>query len=591
RTPLRPDFDISQHTEESVSSYGLSASISVNYHVALFMQCCIVILFLAPSYSYSSNLGAMRISLIEGDVQISTVDTSEWVAAAVNMPLREGDKIWVLEEGRTELQVKDGSFVRLNGRTSLEIVETEREPLRFYLTAGIAYVNFKGGRGKLFVDTPFALIRATEKTTFSLVVSEDGYAKISVFTGKVYADNGVKSTEVVNGYALLIKGEDYADLYPLRSHDEWERWNRERDYSLSDRRYSSRYLPEDLSIYSYDFDRYGKWVYVREYGYVWTPTIVVSIGWTPYRHGRWLWMDDDYVWISYDPWGWAPYHYGRWARISSLGWCWVPPSRGAVYWGPGFVGWVYTPEYVAWVPLAPGEIYYGYGYYGYYGPSSVNIININKTKVKNVYKNVFVHDAVTVIHRDTFTAGKPVVNIRMRENPFLRGKISIGRPEIKPERGITMPVHRERPGIKQPSQRIRDMRVKDLRENQRFAGERTNSIVKFWSSREMVRSEHRIKEAPQGRKIERSFERKEPIGRSGFGEPLIGKEKNTDRPMRTNLDKKIGKTGKGRMPVLREIEKTREQKLLVKREETERPLKVKKENGRGTSGHGPIKKW
>jgi hypothetical protein len=41
RTPLRSDFDISQHTEESISSYGLSASISIKHHVALFMQCCI----------------------------------------------------------------------------------------------------------------------------------------------------------------------------------------------------------------------------------------------------------------------------------------------------------------------------------------------------------------------------------------------------------------------------------------------------------------------------------------------------------------------------------------------------------------------
>jgi hypothetical protein len=43
RTPLRSDFDISQHTEESISSYGLSASISIKHHVALFMQCCIAV--------------------------------------------------------------------------------------------------------------------------------------------------------------------------------------------------------------------------------------------------------------------------------------------------------------------------------------------------------------------------------------------------------------------------------------------------------------------------------------------------------------------------------------------------------------------
>ena len=151
---------------------------------------------------------------------------------------------------------------------------------------------------------------------------------------------------------------------------------------------------------------------MREYGRVWTPRVVVSVGWAPYRVGRWIWRGGDYVWVSYEPWGWAPYHYGRWAFVASVGWCWVPPVRGAVYWGPGFVGWVQTPTYVSWVPLAPGEIYYGHGYYG---PHSVNITNVNITNIqvtKVVYKNIHVHNAVTVIHHDTFVTGKHVeVNV------------------------------------------------------------------------------------------------------------------------------------------------------------------------------------
>ena len=64
----------------------------------------------------------------------------------------------------------------------------------------------------------------------------------------------------------------------------------------------------------------------------------------------------------------------------------MPPAVGAVYWGPGYVGWVVTPSYVAWVPLAPGEIYYGYGYYG---PGSVNIttVNINTVSGHRNYRN------------------------------------------------------------------------------------------------------------------------------------------------------------------------------------------------------------
>ena len=130
---------------------------------------------------------------------------------------------------------------------------------------------------------------------------------------------------------------------------------------FEDRRYAStRYLPRELDTYASDFDDNGRWVNAPGYGYVWTPTVSVSVGWSPYSNGRWCWVGGDYVWIGYEPWGWAPYHYGRWSYVASIGWFWVPPARGAAYWGPGYVGWVSTPTYVAWVPLAPGEIITSY---------------------------------------------------------------------------------------------------------------------------------------------------------------------------------------------------------------------------------------
>ena len=91
-------------------------------------------LFLIPSYSHSSTLGTVRMSLIEGDVQVYTEDTSEWVAAAINMPLKEGDRIWVPGDGRAELQLNDGTSLRLSEDSSLEILRTEGRSFQFYLT-------------------------------------------------------------------------------------------------------------------------------------------------------------------------------------------------------------------------------------------------------------------------------------------------------------------------------------------------------------------------------------------------------------------------------------------------------------------------
>jgi len=466
-------------------------------------------LFLIPSYSYPSSLGGVHLSLIDGDVQIYTEDTAEWVAADINMPLRDGDRIWVPGEGRAELQLNDGSSLRLTEDSSLDILRTEGRSFQFFLNSGHAYVNFRGLKGTLLqLDTPVSSTRAYERGIYRVDVPDDRYTDISVDRGVVYAESRNGSTRVREGYTLSLRGDDYADLHPLEPSNGWEDWNEERDRTLYERQYSTRYLPDELSPYSYDFNRYGRWVYARDYGYVWTPSVVVSAGWSPYRLGRWAWIGGDYVWVSYEPWGWVPYHYGRWIFNVSIGWCWVPPIRGAVYWGPGFVGWVYTPEYVAWVPLAPGETYYGYGYYG---PHSVNITNvsINNIYVKKVYKNVYVNNAVTVVHKETFVKGKPEP-MQMKDNPFLKQRISIGRPGLKPVRETTQPGMRQIYGMKQPSSKIKDIKVEELKKERPLVKPKTRSVMRPGSSiKEMPLKPGKVG-APGERKIEKPEKQEVP---------------------------------------------------------------------------------
>jgi hypothetical protein len=436
------------------------------------------VLFYFPAYSSGSTVGFLHISMIEGDVQVRTEDTGEWVPASINMPLVDGDRIWVPEGGRTELQLRDGTYLRLAENSALEILTVERDSFQFYLTEGRSYTNFRGLRGSLLqIDTPVSSIRVYDRSNLMIETTQDGYTDISVYRGVVYAENRDGRTTVEGGNTLSLEEGTYAELSPLGPPDEWERWNRERDRRFAERRPPSRYLPDELQAYSSDFEENGRWVQVREYGYVWTPTVFVSVGWAPYRVGRWVWMGGDYVWVSYEPWGWAPYHYGRWAFISTIGWCWVPPARGAVYWGPGFVGWVRTPTHVSWVPLAPREIYYGHGHYG---PHSVNVTQINIRRIdvrKIVYKNVHVHNAVTVVHHDTFVKGKQV-EVKVRENPFLKEKISLGRPDIKPEKATVMPVVKEIPQRKRPPEPIREIKVKELKKQRPLVKEKEASVLK-----------------------------------------------------------------------------------------------------------------
>lgn len=354
---------------------------------------------LIPSSVRSEDLGLSRVTLIEGDLEIAEGEDGEWFPASINMPLREGDRLRISEASRAEIHLLGGTYLRLDEFTEFDLLSLSEESAGGYLHEGRIYVNdLREGRKAMVVETPLASVNSLDNARYIVRVSDTGESEVSVVMGYANVEHRGGSDRIRAGETLLVGPGAYASISPLGEPGEWERWNSELDGIATSPVESAQYLPEELHEYAYELDHYGRWHYVSEYGYVWTPT-VVSVGWSPYRHGRWSHIGVEYVWISYEPWGWAPYHYGRWAHVAGIGWAWVPPPHHAVYWGPGYVDWWYTPTYVAWVPLAPGEIYYGYGYYG---PLSVNIISIDihKTFIKRRHRNFHVPGSVTFLHKD-----------------------------------------------------------------------------------------------------------------------------------------------------------------------------------------------
>ncbi|MFA6055117.1 MAG: DUF6600 domain-containing protein [Thermodesulfovibrionales bacterium] len=439
------------------------------------------VLFLAPVYALSANLGYMRISLIEGDVQIKTPDAEDWGYASINTPLAEGDQVWAPQGGKVELQLNSGTYLRLDQDSALQILSMDKDSSQFYLSQGNAYIYYDAPRGSVIqVDTPDASTRAFEKAIFRIDMSEQ-YTDVAVYKGYVETENNVGKTRINAGQMVSLGQNTNGELAPMGPSDDWEMWNKTRNDRIFARMgASSGYLPAELSAYSYDFDNSGRWVQVPDYGYVWTPTVVVGANWSPYRNGRWIWRGDDYVWVASEPWGWAPYHYGRWSFGVNIGWFWVPPVATEVYWSPGYVGWVRTADYVAWVPLAPGEIYYGRGNYG---RNSVNItkVKITQVNITNVYKNVNVNNGVTVVNRNTFNTGTPtIVDVNknvIQKKIFVKNNFSVGTPDIKPTRASYFSSARSVPAAKRPPQAVRNIQTTQLKQSRPFIKEADKSVL------------------------------------------------------------------------------------------------------------------
>lgn len=420
---------------------------------------------LLPSLASADIRGTARFTLVEGDVQIRMADDDDWVPAAVNTPIEEGDTVWSPEGSRTEIQLRDGTYIRLGSRSSLDIVDVGEDDIQFHLRMGLAYVRTGAiGDGEYQFDLAESTVTVSDRARLRFDVAADGGEEISIIAGTAYVEGYGGRTRVRSGEMMTVD-DSRSEILPLRPADGWDKWNRKRDRLLSKRARDARYLPEELAIYENELSASGEWIVVSDYGRVWRPRVSIGIDWAPFRSGRWIWRGGDYVWIGLEPWGWAPYHYGRWVVTPRFGWCWVPPVRGDVFWAPAYVGWVTTPSHIGWVPLAPGELYYGRGYYG---RASVNISTV--TNIGNVsigtrisFRNHEVNrNSLTVVQRDSFSRGR-FERVRLRDNLLQHQRASISRPEPPRVREIRMPVIKPVSPAKLPPPRVTSVPAKELK--------------------------------------------------------------------------------------------------------------------------------
>ena len=141
----------------------------------------IIFLLLIPPSAFANDLGLIRLSLIEGDVQIVVQDTTDWTKATINLPLNEGDRLWVSDNGKAELQIRGGVYARADGDSALDILTVSNDSAQFYLGQGHVYINNRrGGIKTVQVDTPLSSLRSYDNSIMMIDISEDGVTEISV---------------------------------------------------------------------------------------------------------------------------------------------------------------------------------------------------------------------------------------------------------------------------------------------------------------------------------------------------------------------------------------------------------------------------
>jgi hypothetical protein len=296
-----------------------------------------------------SQARIVRLSDVQGSVQINKNSGLGFENAFVNLPITQGVQLRTGATGRAEIEFEDGSSMRLGPNTSIEfshlgVDDSGKRASEINLTDGMAYVNWMG-------KDDFALNFSREKISldhaahFRVDTSAEA-AHLAVFKGDVDVEGPagkltVEKKKTANFNAADDDKSTVANNVKEMPLDEWDRQATE---------YHDQYAKNNQTPYGYgvsDLNYYGTYSNVPGYGMMWQPFFTGG-GWDPFMDGAWGWYPGfGYMFASAYPWGWMPYMYGNWAYAPGYGWGWQPG---------GFTKWhpvpLYTPTTLAHVSLA-----------------------------------------------------------------------------------------------------------------------------------------------------------------------------------------------------------------------------------------------
>ncbi len=292
---------------------------------------------------------ALRLSSVDGQVQVVQDGTVIADQATTNLPLFEGSQIITGNDGRAEVQLEDGSLARISPNSSLTLAKLQREGTAMHselvLNSGLAYFELEPSTAEDTIRVSFDRTSFVP-SGFSVVrVSEDvPPGQMAVFSGNVHVERGSNLQVDVHGGESLTLDAANMDKYSVVENidsDSWDSWNADRDQALNaasaDKTAATSGAGINPAMGMSELDSNGNWYNVPGQGYIWSPYDAQDQGvsWDPYGYGRWVYYPRyGYVWVSGYNWGYAPFQCGTWNYYDTIGWGWNA-GMGGGYIGTG----------------------------------------------------------------------------------------------------------------------------------------------------------------------------------------------------------------------------------------------------------------
>lgn len=315
-----------------------------------------------------SHARIIRLSYIDGSVQMDRATGEGLERAILNTPVTEGARLVTGNNGLAEVEFETNSTVRVGENSEVRFIklvvnDAGAKVNEVELLKGTLYFDTKGGKDEVYRatvgDSSFLIHRDSE----ARLSNDSDKPTIAVLKGQAELQTDTRNATISKRETLTVDPNNPAGYEIAKGVDAGplDQWNSERSAYQTAYSYNAGVGPKlnGYSGYS-DLNYYGGWSYLPGVGYGWQPYGVDSwFGWNPYLAGAWAFYPGlGYTWASAYPWGWLPYHYGTWTFLGGgAGWFWIPGPgnfyRNGGWYYNGFLNAPVVHGPAGWLPPKP----------------------------------------------------------------------------------------------------------------------------------------------------------------------------------------------------------------------------------------------
>lgn len=278
------------------------------FAAALVVLCCSVLSPAQNRDKYVISAKAGGINAITGQARVHGKGESDWQQLMITDDLNAGDRVRTDFDGRVEILLNPGSYLRVGGNSEVEMSNNSLANLEFRLVKGTAIVEATGVDDlelNINISTPHTKLAIVRHGLYRLSVVPGDATELVVRKGRVVLSD---SQTKVKGGNKVIFSQTNVSVAKLTKEDkkteeEIDAWSKERAETLArvNRRTTNRML---ATAFSSNIDPFRDWRYARGYGLWFFNARAGCYTFIPWYYGWRSPYGTSYTTGTYNPYAW-----------------------------------------------------------------------------------------------------------------------------------------------------------------------------------------------------------------------------------------------------------------------------------------------